>query len=288
MTLLRRRGPTLCTTSRKETEIDKISRLAEESVLLSKNYEAETFFAKLMTLDPKNVKSWFQYAMFNLQRGEWSKAEQNIAAALTYDPENRSFYLIQSCVLLMQGKGKEALVYLTTILETDPFNSLANALSSYTYDFVVVNKELANKYFAICQRIAKRKLGKMPGIGEYRESTETPTPKEDEQPPEVKYQIQPKDAAGKKKSKDDIEREIEGLKAAEQKKIDDEKQLEVDAIWMELIDFLAEYHLHGVATKVLERVGDKESLKYQFLKSKMSFLSGRKRRSQHAHQPANK
>lgn len=262
----------------KETEADKVARLAYEADVIDNVDEAEKNYEALVALDGKNPEIWFQFTRFYLRRGPANKADEKMAHALTYDPDNKAYQVIMACLLLRKKKGREALVFLNTILDEDPFNLLVNALCCYTYETVMNDEKVAKKYFAICRRIVKRKLGLMPGIGEYRQTTEKPKPTVTDLQMEVGKRPSSKEAGGagaggKKKTKEEIEREIEELKAQEERKIKQQNQLEIDTIWYELLEFLVEYTIADIAAIIAERINDQSTERYKLLRSKIAFFN---------------
>jgi len=185
--------------------------------------------------------------------------------------------VIMACLLLRKKKGREALIFLNTILEDDPFNLLVNALCCYAYEVVINDEKLSKKYYAICRRIVKRKLGTMPGVGEYKQTSDKPKNSTiGELDPNVKRPSSkeaPQTTGGKKKTKEEIEREIEELKREEERKIKVQNQQEIDTIWYELLEFLVEYTITDIAANIADRINDQSTERFKLFKSKIFFFN---------------
>lgn len=210
---------------------------------------AEKHYVNQLILSPEDAAKWGDYANFCLRNDMQLKAEECLQRQLHL---RKNAWTVQDRILMgalkMQRENyKEAKMYFDEVLDGDWTHSHANLLMGIFYKLVGW-QEMSRKHFAIAKVKRMRDLGILPS--------------KSSQPKNFRTQAR------------DFRVEVIDFKKV---KTNDEKLTakENDLMFFDLIDFLLERNVFGVADLALEYVVDKSSQRYLMAEARTRVLQKR-------------
>ncbi|KAL4497056.1 hypothetical protein ABPG72_002212 [Tetrahymena utriculariae] len=230
----------------KESDKDKLIRLATDYEILNQIELAEKNFKNLIQLNKREPTSYFAYTKFLLRNKNLSKAEEMLEKALIYDVENKEYQILMACLLLRRNRYKESLLILRGLIEKNPTSILYNILISFAYLKFTNETKLAEKYKRIAERIFLRNQGLLQSKANHKKH---PNPFE---VPSFKP----------------IQNEAEMNKGPQ---LNNEQWNE---IYVELIDFFSKNNLFELVEKCLDLVFDLNSYKNDLIQCQIQQFKG--------------
>jgi tetratricopeptide (TPR) repeat protein len=234
----------------KESDSDRVLRLAIESEIINDLDECEKHYKNLLAQNRNIPKNWYMFSEFLSRRKQFPKAEEALSEALSMDPDNKDYQILMASILARRGRGKEALVYLSNLIEKEPTTIAGTvySLSSFIYSALMGEAKLGKKYFAVAQRMMLRKTGALAPKGTQKENnieipylTRNPNP---------------------------------NAQADSAKKIPQLSAEQNDDIWLELIDYLMKHNIFDLAEKVSGQLFDKNSIKNLIFQAQIEYQKG--------------
>jgi len=144
--------------------------LAQDYQLIDSTEKSAKKWDQAMALDKTKIKERIEYIKFCIQTKKTRKALETISEILKIEPKREENLILASCLLMSEGRGEEASVYIKTLLDKKPTDLTMNTLLSFLYFEIFEECELlGNKYFERSKRIKLRELGKVQSVDEVRQ-----------------------------------------------------------------------------------------------------------------------
>ena len=150
----------------KESEDDRLARLADEYEELGEIDKAHSFIETRVKVNPDSIDLWRSYSLFMLRNySHFERAEECLREAITLWEENDNELFLSYGALLVQIKDKnKALIFLSKVCQDEESQDQyirAHMLISILYSFMG-DEELKQKHLAFACRMKLRQQGHVP------------------------------------------------------------------------------------------------------------------------------
>lgn len=229
-----------------EDSATKFSRLALEFDTLTDLESAEKNFVNHLVDHPTDGKKWGEFAQFALRYGLQIKAEQCLFKQIECDggQMDTDCRIFLGALMLQRQNYPAAKQYLDVVLDESWTHLNANLLAGLLYK-LTDRPEMSRKHFAIAKVTRMRALSLLP----------------------------PKSSIPKNFRTEAIEFKVEIVDYKRVKTVDEQLTgKDCDLLYFELIDFLLERTVFGVADMALDFIGDKATARYLMAKAQIRVL----------------
>jgi tetratricopeptide (TPR) repeat protein len=229
-----------------EDSATKFSRLALEFDTLTDLESAEKNFVNHLVDHPTDGKKWGEFAQFALRYGLQIKAEQCLFKQIECDggQMDTDCRIFLGALMLQRQNYPAAKQYLDVVLDESWTHLNANLLAGLLYK-LTDRPEMSRKHFAIAKVTRMRALSLLP----------------------------PKSSIPKNFRTEAIEFKVEIVDYKRVKTVDEQLTgKDCDLLYFELIDFLLERTVFGVADMALDFIGDKTTARYLMAKAQIRVL----------------